>query len=78
VRSGSAGRLRWLGKSTTPQEASSRWVGAPGSAHDDGRRVRWLGTNGVAGTDLTSGRGGLLERGSGGGADKMNGRVLFY
>jgi hypothetical protein len=40
--------------------------------------VRWLGTDGAAGTKARRGRGGLPKGGSSGGADKMNGRVLFY
>jgi hypothetical protein len=53
-------------------------VGAPGPAHEDRRRVRWLGTDRTAGTEARHDRGGLPEGGSGGGAGKMNGRVLFY
>jgi hypothetical protein len=33
--------LQWSGKSTTPREASPRWVGAPGSTEEEsGRLVR--------------------------------------
>jgi hypothetical protein len=53
-------------------------VGAPGPAHEDRRQVRWLGTDRTAGTEVRHDRGGLPEGGSGGGANKMNGRVLFY
>jgi hypothetical protein len=73
-----ARRLRWSGKSAMPQEASLMWVGALGHAHEDGWRVRWLGTDGAAGTKARRSRGGLPKGGSSGGADKMNGRVLFY
>jgi hypothetical protein len=52
--------------------------GALGPAHEDGWRVRWLGTGGATRTKARRGRGGLPEGGSSGGADKMNGRVLFY
>jgi hypothetical protein len=74
VRDGGAGRLRWSGKSATPREASSRWVGAPGPAHKDGRR---LDIDGAAETEARHDRGSLAEGGSGGGADKMNRRGLL-
>jgi hypothetical protein len=73
-----AGRLLWSRKSATPQEASLRWVGAPGPAHEDGRHVRRLGIDGAAEIEARHDRGGLLEGGSGGGAEKRNRRVLFY
>jgi hypothetical protein len=77
VRGGGARRLWWLGKSATSWEASPRWVGAPGPAHEDGRWVRRLGTDGAVETEARHGRGGLPEGGSGGGADKLNGRGLL-
>jgi hypothetical protein len=40
--------------------------------------VRWLGTDGPVGTEASRRRGSLPEGGSGGGADKMNERVLYY
>jgi hypothetical protein len=41
VHSGSPGWLLGQGKSTMPQEASLRWVGAPGSAREErGKPVR--------------------------------------
>jgi hypothetical protein len=73
--SGSAGQLWWSRKPTTPRGASPKWVGAPGAAHEDERRVRWLGTDEAAGTEA---RRGLPKGDSGGGAGKMNGKVLFY
>jgi hypothetical protein len=48
VHGGGVRRLWWSGKSATPQEASLRWVGALGPAHNDGRGVRQLGTDGAA------------------------------
>jgi hypothetical protein len=67
-----------LGKPTMPRRASLKWVGAAGPAHEDGRWVRWLGTDGAAGTKARYDRGGLPEGGNSGGIDKMNERVLFY
>jgi hypothetical protein len=58
---GGAGRLLWSRKSATPQEASLRWVGALGLAHEDGRHVRRLGTDGAAEIEARHDRGGLLE-----------------
>jgi hypothetical protein len=52
VHDDGAGWLRWSGESATPREASPRWVGAPGPAHEDGRRVRRLGTDGAAETEV--------------------------
>jgi hypothetical protein len=54
-----------------------RWVGAPGPAQEDERRVRQLGTDRAAGTEVRHDRGGLPEEGSGGGADKMKGMCLL-
>jgi hypothetical protein len=73
-----AGWLRWSRKSATPRKASLRWVGALGSAHEDGRCMRRLGTDGAATIEARHDRGGLPEGGSGGGADKRIGRVFFY
>jgi hypothetical protein len=74
---GGAGRLLWSRKSATPQEASLRWVGAPGPAHEDGRHVRWLGTDGAAEIEARHDRGGLLEGGSGGARRKGTGGSSF-
>jgi hypothetical protein len=42
VRGGSVGWLRWTGKSTTPWDASPRWVGALGPGGEErGRPVRF-------------------------------------
>jgi hypothetical protein len=46
VRGGSVGWLWWSGKSTTPREASPRWVGAPGPAEEEGGG--WLGLAAVS------------------------------
>jgi hypothetical protein len=78
VRGGGAGRLRWSGKSARPREASPRWMGALGPAHEDGRCVRRFGTDVTVETEVRRDRGGLLKEGSGGGMDKMNGRLFFY
>jgi hypothetical protein len=77
VRGGGAGWLQWSGKSATPREGSPKWVGAPGPAHEDGRCVRRLGTDKAAETEVRQDQGSLPEGGSVGGANKMNGRVLF-
>jgi hypothetical protein len=61
-----------------PREASSRWVGAPGPAHEDGRHVRRLGTDGATETEARRNRGGLPEGGSNGGMDKRTRGVFFY
>jgi hypothetical protein len=65
VCGGGVGRLRWSGKSATPQEASPRRVGAPGPAHEDGRHGRRLGIDGAAETEARHDRGGLPEGGCG-------------
>jgi hypothetical protein len=77
MRGGGVRRLRWSGKPATLWEAFPRWVGAPELAHEEGRRVRQVGTDGAAGTEARCGRGGLPEEGNGGGTDKMNGRGLL-
>jgi hypothetical protein len=66
MRGGGARWLRWLRKLATLREAFLRWVGAPGLAHEGGRRVRRLGTDVAAGTEARHGRGSLPEEGSGG------------
>jgi hypothetical protein len=66
-----------VGEPTMPQGASPRWVGAPGPAHEDGRRVRRLITDGAVITEARHGRGGLLKGGNNGGTNKMNGRDLL-
>jgi hypothetical protein len=43
VCGGGVGWLRWSGKSTTPWEASLRWVGAPEPAKEERGRLVWSG-----------------------------------
>jgi hypothetical protein len=78
MRSSGVGQLRWSGKPAMPRGASPKRVGAPRPAHEDRRRVRRLGTDGAVETEARHDRGGLPKGGNGGGADKMNRRVLFY
>jgi hypothetical protein len=55
----------------------SEVVGALKPAHEDGRRVRRLGTDGATGTEARRGRGSLPEEGSGGVTDKIKGRGIL-
>jgi hypothetical protein len=48
--------------------------GASGPVYGERGGVRWLGTDGV----VENRCGAAVTGGSGGGANKMNGRVLFY
>jgi hypothetical protein len=72
------GWLRWSRRSTTPQEASPRWVGALGPAEEergrlvrsgDGELVTEIGAEAVA---------SLPADGEAKDADKMHGEGPFY
>jgi hypothetical protein len=68
------GWLRWSGKSTTPREASLRWVGAPGPTEEErGRLVRSGDGEPIVETGAEAAT-SLLVDSEASGADKMQGR----
>jgi hypothetical protein len=74
VGGGSVGWLRWLGKLTTPWEASPRWVGALGPAEEERGRPFWSG-DGEPITEIgVEAATSLPADSEASGADKMQGR----
>jgi hypothetical protein len=71
---GGVGWLQWLGKSTTPQEASLRWVGASGPAEEERGRLVRSGNGELVAETGAEAAASLPADSEASGADKMQGR----
>jgi hypothetical protein len=74
VRDGGVGWLRWLGKSTTPREASPRWVGASGPVEEERGRLVGSGNGESIAETGAEAVASLPADSEASGADKMQGR----